>query len=247
MRVVIHRVDAPLIAGTVVRCVQDAIHDRIAHVDVGRGHIDLGAQHAASVRELAPLHAEKEVEVFFNGAVAVRAVLAGLGERAPVLADLVGGKVIDVSFSRLDELQCPLVELAEVVGGVTQALPVEAEPAHVLLFGIDVLLFLLRGIGVIEAQVGLAAELVGETEVETDGFGVANVEVAVVLGGKPGLDLGIAVLFGMQVPCDDVTEEIGCASVLTWCDGAFWIRVGHDYYLLFHGRAALNQGGTITD
>ena len=102
--VVVHRVDAPLIAGAMVRGVEDAIHDRIAHVDVGRGHVDLGAQNAAAVGELALLHAGEEVEVFFDGAVAIGAVFSGLRESAAVLANLIGGEVIDVGLAGLDEL-----------------------------------------------------------------------------------------------------------------------------------------------
>ena len=106
-------------------------------------------------------------------------------------------------------LQCPLVELAEVVGGVAEALPLEAEPAHVRLDGVDVLLLFLFGIGVVEAQVGLAAELVGESEVEADGLGVADVEVAVGLGRKARLDDGVAVLFGAHVLGDLIAEKVG--------------------------------------
>ncbi len=54
----------------------------------------------------------KEVEIFFDGAVAIGAVLAGLGEGAAMLADLVGGEVVDVSLAGFDELEGPLVELA---------------------------------------------------------------------------------------------------------------------------------------
>ena len=90
VRVVVHRVDAPLVAGAVVLGVQDAVHHRVAHVEVGRRHVDLGAQRARSVGELAGLHAREQVEVLLHGAVAVRALLAGLGERAAVLPDLLG-------------------------------------------------------------------------------------------------------------------------------------------------------------
>jgi hypothetical protein len=113
-----------------------------------------------------------------------------------MLANLVGGEVIDIGLAGLDERHCPLVKLREVVGGVTEAIPLEAEPAHVRQDGIDVLLLLLAGIGVVEAQVGFAAELVGQTKVDADGLGVADVEVAVGLGGKARLDDGVAVLFG---------------------------------------------------
>src|SRR5260370_319271 len=43
VREVVHGIDAPLAAGAVVLGVQDAVHDRIAHVEVRRRHVDLGA------------------------------------------------------------------------------------------------------------------------------------------------------------------------------------------------------------
>ncbi len=80
--------------------------------------------------------------------------------------------------------------------------------------------FFLLGIGVVEAQVGLAAELVGESEIDADGLGVADVEVAVGLGRKAGLDDGVAVLFGADILGDDVAEEVGgggsVAGVNAW-------------------------------
>ena len=155
----------------------------------------------------------KEVEIFLDDPVAIRAVLAGLGEGAAVLADLVGGEVVDVGFAVLDELEGPLVELAEVVGGVAEAVPVEAEPADVFLDGVDVLLLFFFGIGVVEAQVGFAAELVGEAEVEADGLGVADVEIAVGLGGKAGLDDGVAELFGAHIFGDLIAKKIGYGVV----------------------------------
>ena len=48
--VVVHGIDAPLVAGALVRGVEDAVHDRIAHVEVGRGHVDFGAQARACRR-----------------------------------------------------------------------------------------------------------------------------------------------------------------------------------------------------
>jgi hypothetical protein len=41
---IIERVDNPLVAGAMMRLAQNAIHHRIAHVQVGRSHVDLGPQ-----------------------------------------------------------------------------------------------------------------------------------------------------------------------------------------------------------
>jgi hypothetical protein len=163
--------------------VEDAVQDRVAQVDVARGHVDLRAQHARAVGELAGAHAREQVEALLGGPVAPRALAAGLGERAAVLADLVGREVVDVGLAGLDEVDGPLVELLEVVRREVEVLaPVEAQPAHVGLDGVDVLLLLLDRVGVVEAQVAAAAELLGDAEVEADRLGVPDVEVAVGLG-----------------------------------------------------------------
>ena len=209
VRVVVHGVDAPLVAGAVVGDVENAVHDGVAHVEVGRGHVDFGAEDAGAVGEFASLHASEEVEIFFDGTVAVGRIFSGLGEGAAVLTDFVGGEVVDVGFAGLDEFDGPGVELGEVVGGEAEALPVEAEPVDVVCLGVDVLLLFFYGVGVIEAQVGFAAELVGEAEVEADGLGVADVKVAVGLRRKARLDDGVAEFFGANVFGDEVVEKIG--------------------------------------
>ncbi len=209
---VVHRVDAPLVAGAVMLGVEDAVHDRVAQVEVGGGHVDLGAQRARAVGEFAGAHALEQVQVLFDGAVAVGAFLARLGQRAAVLADLVRGQVADVGLARLDQLHRPLVQLVEVIGGVEQAVfPIEAQPADVVHDGIDVLGLFLLGVGVVEAQVGLAAELRRQAEVEADGLGVADVQVAVGLGRKARVHAA-AVLVGLQIVEDDVADEIRSAA-----------------------------------
>ncbi len=129
----------------------------------------LRAQHARAVGELAGAHAREEVEVLLDRPVPPRTLAAGLGERAAVLADLVGGEVVDVGLAGPDEVDGPLVELLEVVRREVEVLaPVEPQPADVGLDGVDVLLLLLHRVRVVEAQVAAAAELAGDAEVEAD-------------------------------------------------------------------------------
>ncbi|MPN53960.1 hypothetical protein SDC9_201629 [bioreactor metagenome] len=45
----VHRVDAPLVAGVVMLGMLDAVDGRVAQVDVGRRHVDLGTQHGGTV------------------------------------------------------------------------------------------------------------------------------------------------------------------------------------------------------
>ena len=100
---VVHRVDAPLVAGAVVVVAQDAVERRVAHQNVGRRHIDLGAQDPRAVRELARLHPAEEVQVFLDGTVAVGAIDAGLRERAAVLPHLLGGLVVHIGDALFDQ------------------------------------------------------------------------------------------------------------------------------------------------
>ena len=73
MRKIVHRVDAPFVACAVVRRLfQDAVHNRVTHIDIAGGHVDFRAQDDRAGRELAIFHALKKVKAFFNGAVAVR-------------------------------------------------------------------------------------------------------------------------------------------------------------------------------
>ena len=115
---VVHGVDAPLVARVVVRGVADAVQHRVAQPHVGRGHVDLGAQHAGAVGELAGPHAPEQVEVLLHGAVAVVALLSGPVGRAAHGVDLLGGVVVDVGLAPADQLQRVFVQRLEVVGSV---------------------------------------------------------------------------------------------------------------------------------
>jgi hypothetical protein len=75
-----------------------AVDDRISKVDVGRCHVDLGPKHARPVGKLTRTHAREQVEVLLGGSSSEGAVLAGLGQSATVLSDLLGGMVIDIGL-----------------------------------------------------------------------------------------------------------------------------------------------------
>ena len=195
-----------------VRGAQDAVHQRIAQVQVWRRHVDLGAQRARAVRKFAGAHALEQVEVLFDAAIAIGAFFAGLGERSAILANFFGAQVADVGLALLDQLDRPIEELVEVVGGVIEAVPLVAQPVHVANDGVDVLLLFLLGIGVVEAQVGLAAEFRSQAKVQIGGLGVAEVQIAVGLGRKAGLHAS-GELVGLEVGNNDVADEIrsfGC-------------------------------------
>jgi len=63
--------------------------------------------------------------------------------------------------------------------------PVPAQPANVFDDGIDVFFFLFFRVGIVKAQVTDAPLVLGcDTEIQTDAFGVADVQIAVRLRRK---------------------------------------------------------------
>ena len=191
-----------------MRRLANPVHHRIAHVDVARRHVDLGAQHVRAVLELARAHAAEEVVVLGDRAIAVRAIATGFCQRAAIFAHLVGRQAVDVRLAISNELLGPLVELLEIVRRVIQMLaPIEAEPLDVALDLVDVFLRFLDRVRVVEPEIAAAAELLRHAEVDADRLGVADVQAAVRFRGKPRDDGG-SVFAGLDVLCDDFANEI---------------------------------------
>ena len=172
-----------------------AVDGRIAQVDVGAGHVDLGAQHHGAVFVLAIAHFTKKRHVFGGSACAERAVHAGLAEVATVDADLLHRLLVHVGVARFDQVLGGAVHEVEVVAGlirfgVGRAVPVEAQPLDGVTDRVDVLdIFLLR-VGVVKAEVADATVIARQAKVQADALGVADVQVAIGLGGKAGADFG---------------------------------------------------------
>jgi hypothetical protein len=94
---------------------------------------------------------------------------------------------VHVGLAGPDELDGKIEELFEIIRGIVQAvIPVESHPADIIHDGVHVLHLLFGGVGVVEAQVAGAVVGLGDPEVQADGFGVADVQVAVGFRGKPG-------------------------------------------------------------
>jgi hypothetical protein len=212
VRPVVHRIDAPLVTGALMRDLPNPVHDRVTHVHVAGRHVDFRPEHVRPIVELPGAHPPEEIQIFVDRAIPVRAFAAGLGERAAVLAHLIGRQAVDVRFAGRDELFGPLIELIEVVGRVKQLLaPIEAEPSDVAHDLVDVLLRLLDGIGVVESEVAIAAEFLGDAKIDADGFGMTDVELPIRLRWKPG-DNRSPVFTGGKVVRHDLADEVarGC-------------------------------------
>src|SRR5205085_1768523 len=87
--------------------------------------------------------------------------------------------------------------------------------------GVNVLSFFLGWVGIVKPQVSLTAKLRGQSEVEADGFGVADVEIAVGFRWKAGVYTSPK-LIGLEIFADDLANEVrrSCGSCLRWhCAG----------------------------
>jgi hypothetical protein len=125
------------------------------------------------------------------------------------LPDLIRAQVVDVGLAVFDELDGILVHLLEVIGCEVQPVfPVEAEPAHAILYRFDVFFLFLGRISVVEAQVALAAVLLCDAEVEAYRFGMADVEVAVRLRWEARVNAPF-LFIGLKIFVDDIPDKIG--------------------------------------
>ena len=210
---VVEREDLPVgAAAVVVGVAADPVHQRVAQLHVRVRHrpmlgVDLGAEDVAAVRVLAAPHLVEQAEVLLDGPAAVGRGRAGFGDGPAALADGVLGLAVDVGEPLLHEVDGPIVELLEVVGGEADGVGVEAEPADVALDRFHELEVLGLGVRVVEAEVAAPAEPLGEAEVDADGLAVSEVGVAVGLGRPPRDDLVVAA--GIDVARDDLLEEVG--------------------------------------
>ena len=161
--------------------------------------------------ELAGAHAAKQVEALFSRPVAPRAVPAGLGQGAAVLANFLGTELVDVGLAGLDQPDRAIIKVLEVVRRMKEpVLPVEPEPANVGLDRVDEVLLLFQRIRVVEAQVAAPAELLGDAEIQADRHRMPDMQVAVRLGREARDDLGV--LATREVLRDDRADEIPCRS-----------------------------------
>ena len=201
------------------------VDHRISHVDVGGGHVDLGAEYLLTVLILALPHLLKQAQILLHGAIAVRTLLSGGLKISPVLPDLIRRQVADKGLALLDEKDSTLVHLLKIVGGEEQpVLVVGTQPLHVRLDGLHKLHLLLGGVGVVEAKVEFAAVLFRQPVVQQNGLGVSDVQVAVGLRRETGLHVVVHAL--RQVLFDLLLDKVFRNSLFLRS-----LRCGH---FLFH-------------
>ena len=105
-------------------------------------------------------------------------------------------------------MQSPLEQLLEVSRGISHlAVPLIAQPAHVLLYRVNELLTLFFRVRIIKAQVTSTTKLLRQAKIDGDRLGVTNMEVTVRLGRKPRDD-------GSGEPCVEIALNL-CSQKIT--------------------------------
>ena len=213
---IIHRVDAPLIARVMMRHPGDPVDNRIPHVNIRGGHVDLCPQHLAPVREFACPHSAEQIQIFLYRAVPIGAFLSGFGERPPVFPYFFRGEIADKGFSLPDQFFRRLIHLVKVIGSEEQpSLPVRAKPGYISLDRLDKFRPLLHGVCVIKTEIEFSPVFFGNAIIQKNRLCVADMKIPVRFRRKSGADLLVLSLF--EILINDLLDKISGGFLLFLC------------------------------
>ena len=181
MREIVHRISIPLVSCLDVGDVQNTIDQRVAEQHVRMGHVDLGTQYECSRFALATVHILEESQVLLNRAIAIGTVGARTGRRTFLLGDDLRTLLVDICSALFDEPDGKVPQLLEVVAGIVDICPLESQPLDIVLDTLDILCIFFDRVGVVEAEVANTAIFLGESEVNGNSLGMADVQVSVWL------------------------------------------------------------------
>ena len=178
---VIHRVCIPFVSCAPVFHVQYTIHERVAQVHIGRSHVNLCPEHHLPGLHLSRVHLFKEAEALFRRSISERGVRARCGGCAFLLRYGFCRLFIDVCPAVLYAPYGKVPQVLEIVRGIDQFSPFEAQPLYVVLDGFDIFRVFFLRIGVVHTQVADASKLLCHAKVHGYGFRMSYVQVAVRL------------------------------------------------------------------
>ena len=104
VRKIVHRVNAPFVAATVMVCVFDTIDDRVTHEHIGMRHVYFSTQYFFAIFLFTGFHVDKEFEIFGDAPASVLIVFTGFGGRAFQRRDLFGGRIINIGQAFIDQV-----------------------------------------------------------------------------------------------------------------------------------------------
>ena len=86
-------------------------------------------------------------------------------------------------------------------------MPIETQPVDVLLDRIDIFLALFFRVSVVETQIAQARVFGCYGEIETDGFGMADMQITIRLRRETGVHTAAVLTLG-QVLCNHMADKI---------------------------------------
>ena len=174
----------------------NAIDGRIAQIDVGTRHVNLGAKHHATFGVLAVTHFAEETQIFLDGAIAIGRIAAGLVQSAAIGLHFFGRLFVHVGVTGLHQVLGKFIHVFEVRAREVEVRflfvhPIKAQPTDAVENAVDVLLVFLHRIGIVKAHVAIAAVVAGETKIQADALGMPNVQIAVRFRRETRADLDV--------------------------------------------------------
>jgi len=166
--IVIHRVNAPCIAGTVMFGMNDPVHQGVPHKHVGMAHVYFGTKHPAAVGKFTVPHPGEQICIFFNAPVPPGTVRARGGNGTPVQANFFLRLVVYVSQALVDQDKRPLVQLFKIIRGIEFVSPLKTKPLYIIFYRINVFRIFFYGICIVKTQVGLSTKLSGQAKIQAN-------------------------------------------------------------------------------
>ena len=215
----IHRINAPRVTRVVVCCAADAVNGGVAHIDIGRGHINFRAEHRCTICEIASAHVTKPRQVVRCTARAEGTIHTGFTKVATVDAHLFCALFIDIRMTCFNQTFSGRIHEIKVIARLVLVqcavcFPRKPEPMHGIQNGIDVFGIFFFWIGVVKAQVANAAIVTSQSEIDANAFGMSYVQVAVGLWRKTGANF-----------CQ-IWTTFGLMHCATWCTCPTTVGIG---------------------
>ena len=182
VREVIHGISIPLVAGTQMRDIHHPVEQRISEEHVRMSHIYLGSEHQSARSGLTAVHELKESQVLLHGPVTEGAVGTSLCGGALLLGYHFGTLFVHISSALANEPYSEIPQLLEIVTSIINMIPLEPQPANVILYTLYVFCVLLHRIGIIKAKVASASILLGYAEIKGNRLGMSYVKISIRLG-----------------------------------------------------------------
>ena len=137
-----------------MRCVDDTVHQRVAHKHIGMCHIDFCTVLYAF--GIFPFSSPRKGD-FPHGTVAPGAIYSRSTDRTACFADLFLCLIIHICETLFDKKNCPLIELLDIIRSIELIGPLKSKPFDILFDGVNILYILFDRIGVIKTEVCISA------------------------------------------------------------------------------------------